>query len=163
MGGFSICCESHLCLLWPNGNIQMPAAITYILFVIGFVLLIKGADFLVDGASAIARRFKVSDLVIGLTVVAFGTSTPELFVNILASAKGNKPVLSLETLYLKLIDYLVPIALGGKHTFKLAAAQRPFIRSICFGHVPGAGVVEDYVFAIMPLQWAPGYPVVVHN
>ncbi|MEE4603606.1 MAG: calcium/sodium antiporter, partial [Desulfobacteraceae bacterium] len=53
---------------------------------------IKGADFLVDGASAIARRFNISDLVIGLTVVAFGTSTPELFVNIVASARGNTDI-----------------------------------------------------------------------
>jgi cation:H+ antiporter len=64
----------------------------YILFILGFILLIKGADFLVDGASAIARRFNVSDLVIGLTVVAFGTSTPELFVNIVASARGNSEI-----------------------------------------------------------------------
>lgn len=63
--------------------------LTYLLFLLGFVLLIKGADLLVDGACAIARKFKVSDLVIGLTVVAFGTSTPELFVNIVASAGGN--------------------------------------------------------------------------
>jgi cation:H+ antiporter len=61
----------------------------YVLLIIGFVLLIKGADFLVDGASSIARRLRVSDLVIGLTVVAFGTSTPELFVNIIASIKGS--------------------------------------------------------------------------
>jgi cation:H+ antiporter len=60
-----------------------------ILLVVGFVLLIKGADFLVDGASSIARRLKVSDLVIGLTVVAFGTSTPEFFVNIIASLRGD--------------------------------------------------------------------------
>jgi cation:H+ antiporter len=66
--------------------------LTYLLFLLGFVLLIKGADFLVDGASAIARRFSVSDLVIGLTVVAFGTSTPELFVNIVASARGNTEI-----------------------------------------------------------------------
>ena len=61
----------------------------YVFFIIGLALLIKGADFLVVGASSIARRLKVSDLVIGLTVVAFGTSTPELFVNITASIKGN--------------------------------------------------------------------------
>lgn len=66
--------------------------LTYFLFLLGFVLLIKGADFLVDGASAIARRFNISDLVIGLTVVAFGTSAPELFVNIVASARGNTDI-----------------------------------------------------------------------
>ncbi|MGB2696515.1 MAG: calcium/sodium antiporter [Candidatus Zixiibacteriota bacterium] len=66
--------------------------IEIVLLVIGFVLLIKGADFLVEGASSIARRLKVSDLVIGLTVVAFGTSTPELFVNIIASIKGNSGI-----------------------------------------------------------------------
>ena len=57
--------------------------LTYILFAIGFVFLIKGADFLVDGATSVARSLNVSDLLIGLTVVAFGTSTPELFVNII--------------------------------------------------------------------------------
>jgi cation:H+ antiporter len=66
--------------------------LTYFLFLLGFVLLIKGADFLVDGASAIARRFNISDLVIGLTVVAFGTSTPELFVNVVASARGSTEI-----------------------------------------------------------------------
>ena len=55
--------------------------LTYIIFLVGFVLLIKGADYLVEGASSIARRLRVSDLVVGLTVVAFGTSMPELFVN----------------------------------------------------------------------------------
>lgn len=63
--------------------------LVYFLFVAGFVILIKGADILVDGSSSLARRFNVSDLVIGLTVVAFGTSTPELFVNIIASVNGN--------------------------------------------------------------------------
>ena len=66
--------------------------LTYSLFIVGFVILIKGAELLVDGASAMARRFKVSDLVIGLTVVAFGTSTPELFVNIMASIQGNTEI-----------------------------------------------------------------------
>lgn len=55
----------------------------------GFALLIKGADFLVDGAGSIARRAGVRDIVIGLTVVAFGTSAPELVVNVFAAAGGN--------------------------------------------------------------------------
>ncbi len=63
--------------------------LTYILFAIGFILLIKGADLLVDGAASIAKKFNISDLVIGLTVVAFGTSAPELAVNLISSLKGN--------------------------------------------------------------------------
>ena len=66
--------------------------LVYILFIIGFICLIKGADFLVDGASSIARQLDISDLAIGLTVVAFGTSTPELFVNVMASIQGNTDI-----------------------------------------------------------------------
>lgn len=57
-----------------------------ILVVIGFISLIFGANWLVNGASALARKHKISDLVIGLTIVAFGTSAPELVVNIIASS-----------------------------------------------------------------------------
>ncbi len=64
----------------------------YILFVAGFIILIKGADLLVDGASSIAARFNIPSLVIGLTIVAFGTSTPELFVNLMASFNGNTDI-----------------------------------------------------------------------
>ena len=63
-----------------------------VLMVVGFGLVIKGADFLVEGASALARRLKVSDLVIGLTVIAFGTSLPELFVNVTASIEGQSGI-----------------------------------------------------------------------
>jgi len=70
----------------------MSGILPYLLLIVGFILLIKGADFLVSGASSIARRMHVSDLVIGLTIVAFGTSTPELFVNIFASIKGNTDI-----------------------------------------------------------------------
>lgn len=63
--------------------------LTYILFAVGFYFLIQGADLLVDGASSIAARMRISSLVIGLTVVAFGTSLPELVVNLFASYEGN--------------------------------------------------------------------------
>ncbi len=61
--------------------------IAVLLLVFGFVLLVKGADWLVNGASSLAKKYNVSELVIGLTVVAFGTSAPELVVNIIASAQ----------------------------------------------------------------------------
>lgn len=60
----------------------------YALLAVGLVLLVKGADLLVKGASALARRLGVAELVIGLTVVSFGTSAPELFVNLTASFQG---------------------------------------------------------------------------
>jgi cation:H+ antiporter len=63
-----------------------------VLFAAGFVLLVKGADLLVEGASGIARKLRVSDLIIGLTVVAFGTSAPELIVNLYAGATGSTEI-----------------------------------------------------------------------
>ncbi len=59
---------------------------------IGFLFLLKGADFLVEGSSSIAKRLGISELVIGLTIVAFGTSAPELLVNLVASFKGNTEI-----------------------------------------------------------------------
>lgn len=60
-----------------------------VLLLIGLVVLIYGANFLVDGGSALAHRLKVSNMVIGLTVVAFGTSTPEFVVNVVSSMDGS--------------------------------------------------------------------------
>lgn len=64
----------------------------YILFLPGFYVLIKSANLLIEGSIVIARRFKVSDLVIALTIVSFGTSSPELAVNILSSIQGNSDI-----------------------------------------------------------------------
>ncbi|MBN2534458.1 MAG: calcium/sodium antiporter [Spirochaetales bacterium] len=66
--------------------------ITIALLLIGFVILIKGADLLVDGASFLAYRLKINKMVIGLTIVALGTSLPELFVNIFASVNDNPEI-----------------------------------------------------------------------
>ena len=66
--------------------------ITTVLFVLGFIFLIKGAEVMVDGSSSIARRFGISTFFIGLTIVAFGTSAPELVVSALASAKGSSGI-----------------------------------------------------------------------
>ena len=66
-------------------------AINVILLIVGFIILIKGADFFVDGASSVASNFKVSKMLIGLTIVAFGTSAPEFAVSVksLLSGRGD--------------------------------------------------------------------------
>lgn len=62
--------------------------LAFLLLAVGFVILIKGADFLVAGSASIAKKSNISNLAIGLTVVAFGTSSPELLVNVMSSVKG---------------------------------------------------------------------------
>ena len=63
-----------------------------LLLLVGFYLVIKGADFLVEGGSSLAKKLHISELAIGLTVIAFGTSLPELSVNITASIKGDSEI-----------------------------------------------------------------------
>ena len=60
-----------------------------LMIILGFVLLIKGADFLVDGASGVAKRFRIPEIVIGLTIVSIGTSMPELFVSTTSALQGS--------------------------------------------------------------------------
>ena len=64
----------------------------YLLFVVGLYLLVKSADWIVDSSSSMAKKLGVSSLLIGLTVVAFGTSLPELVVNVIAAFKGAAEV-----------------------------------------------------------------------
>ncbi len=66
--------------------------VEYVLFIIGICFLVKGADWIVNGASLMARRFGVSNLIIGLTIVAIGTSLPELTVGIFSVIKGNSGI-----------------------------------------------------------------------
>jgi cation:H+ antiporter len=63
-----------------------------VLILVGFAILIYGANFLVDGSSSLAARFNVPNIVIGLTIVAFGTSAPELVVNSIAAMNGNTEI-----------------------------------------------------------------------
>lgn len=64
-----------------------------ILLIIGFILLIKGADIFVDGASAIAKKFGIPAVIVGLTIVSIGTSAPELAVSIISSLKGANEII----------------------------------------------------------------------
>ena len=70
----------------------MQIILDIVFLAIGFLLLAKGADFFVDGASSVARRFKIPQLVIGLTIVAMGTSMPEAAVSIQAALGGNADI-----------------------------------------------------------------------
>ena len=96
----------------------------YLGVVLGLVLLYKGADYLVNGSSFLAQRWGVSSLVIGLTIVAFGTSMPELVVNIFASLKGNAEIsygniVGSNILNILFILGIAAISLLYKHNFIL--------------------------------------------
>ncbi|KKQ93853.1 MAG: Na+/Ca+ antiporter, CaCA family [candidate division CPR2 bacterium GW2011_GWC1_39_9] len=65
---------------------------SYIYLIIGLALLVKGADFLIDGSTSLAKRFKVPSLLIGLTVVAVGTSLPEFMINIFSAVQGQTEI-----------------------------------------------------------------------
>ena len=67
----------------------METVFQIFLLAAGFTMLIKGADFFVDGSSGIDSRFGIPQLVVGLTIVALGTSLPELFTSVSAARKGN--------------------------------------------------------------------------
>lgn len=66
--------------------------VNVLLLVVGFVLLVKGADFFVEGSASVARKFKVPSIIIGLTIVAMGTSAPELAVSVTAGLAGNNEI-----------------------------------------------------------------------
>lgn len=72
-----------------TNNRIMDIFLNILFLIIGMVLLVKGADFFVAGASSLARKMKVSSLVVGLTIVAIGTSLPELAVSVASAIKGN--------------------------------------------------------------------------
>ena len=85
----------------------------YLLLIVGFVLLTFAADWLVDGASGLAKRLNVSDLVVGLTIVAFGTSAPELVVNVVATAQGTSQIALTNVLGSNIINTLVILGLSA--------------------------------------------------
>ena len=105
----------------------MNMILQLLLLAVGFVMLVKGADWFVDGAAGIARKFRIPQLVIGLTIVAMGTSAPEAAVSISAALKGSADItignivgsniLNI-LIILGLASLIVPIAVA-KATIKL--------------------------------------------
>ena len=80
---------------------------------VGFVLLIKGADWMVTGASALAKKHNVSDLVIGLTIVSFGTSAPELVVNSVASFQRHSDIVFGNVLGSNIVNLFFILGIAG--------------------------------------------------
>jgi len=105
----------------------MPLLLSIVFLAVGFLLLAKGADWMVAGASSLAGRFGVSDMVVGLTVVAFGTSAPELFVSTISALRGNGAIavgnvlgsnIANILLVLGLAATLRPIAIHKRNTWR---------------------------------------------
>ncbi|MFC1898431.1 calcium/sodium antiporter [Candidatus Cloacimonadota bacterium] len=88
-------------------------SISSALLIIGFIMLIKSADLLVTGASSLAKRFSISEIAIGLTIVAFGTSAPELIVNILSSTGGHNELCFGNVLGSNIFNTLMVLGIAG--------------------------------------------------
>ncbi len=84
-----------------------------ILLLVGFVILIKGADYMIDGASSTASHFKVSKLLIGLTIIAFGTGAPELAVSISSIINGSTDMLLGNVIGSNILNILLLVGIGA--------------------------------------------------
>lgn len=118
--------------------------------VVGLVLLVKGADWLVDGASKLAKRLGVTDLVIGLTIVAFGTSMPEFVVNMVSVADGATDLAITNILGSNIINTLV--ILGCSALVCSLVAQRSTLRLDIPLNIVAGLLVLVFVFISSPME-----------
>lgn len=98
----------------------------YFLLIIGFICLVKGADFFVSGSSAIAKYFNIPSFVIGLTIVAFGTSLPEAAVSVTAALKGSNGIAVGNVLGSNMFNLLV--VLGASAIIKACPVSKPTLK-----------------------------------
>lgn len=91
----------------------MDIALQLVLLVAGFIVLIKGADWLIDGASSTASHFKVSKMLIGLTIIAFGTGAPELAVSISSLVNGTTDMLLGNVIGSNILNILLLIGIAA--------------------------------------------------
>lgn len=87
--------------------------LSYVLLIVGFVLLVKGADYFVEGCSSVAKILKVPSIIIGLTIVAFGTSAPEAAVSITAALTGNNDIAIGNVIGSNIFNLLVVVGVCG--------------------------------------------------
>ena len=91
----------------------MKMLLDVVLLLVGFVLLIKGADYFVEGSAAIAKRFNIPGVVIGLTIVALGTSLPELAASIIAVRKGEHDIAIGNVVGSNMFNLLAVVGIAG--------------------------------------------------
>ena len=109
----------------------MEMVLSLLLLVLGFVMLVKGADRFVDGASDIAGRLGIPQLVIGLTIVAMGTSAPEAAVSITAALKGNADITIGNIVGSNILNILIILGLSSV-VAPLAVSAHTLFRDIPF-------------------------------
>lgn len=100
--------------------------LSIIILIIGFLLLVKGADFFVEGASDIARKLGIPSIVIGLTIVALGTSLPELAVSVTAALKGSNDIALGNVTGSNIMNLLVVVGLAA--VIQPVAVKRSVLR-----------------------------------
>ena len=106
----------------------METVLQIFLLVVGFTMLIKGADFFVDGSSGIASRFGIPQLVVGLTIVAMGTSAPEAAVSISAALKGNAGITIGNVVGSNILNILIILGLTAFLTKKIVPVASSTIK-----------------------------------
>jgi cation:H+ antiporter len=128
--------------------------INIILLIVGFVLLIKGASWLVDGAASVAKKLGISSLVIGLTIVAFGTSAPELVVNIFAAIRGSSELAignifgsNISNIFLVLGVSAMVYPLSAKHGTIWKEIPLGILAVILVGVMANDTIIENRMFA----------------
>lgn len=92
---------------------DMSIILQFVLLIVGFVFLIKGSDFFVDGASSIASLLKIPTIIVGLTIVAFGTSAPEAAVSITSAITGNNAMAVSNVIGSNLFNILMVIGISA--------------------------------------------------
>ena len=112
----------------------------YVLLIIGFALLTISADWLINGASGLANRLNISDLVIGLTIVALGTSAPELVVNIVAAIEGSSDIALTNILGSNIINTLIILGISAT-IFPVACKQSTYRIEIPLSALAGLAVL----------------------
>ncbi|MBO6306847.1 MAG: calcium/sodium antiporter [Paludibacteraceae bacterium] len=127
---------------------------TALIIVFGFVFLLLGAEGLVDGASGLAKRFGISNLVIGMTVVAFGTSMPEFVVNMLSVAEGQTDLALTNIVGSNIINIFVILGLTAL-VYPIASARSARVFDIPMNILAGV-VVLVAVLVTLPFESTPG-------